>query len=262
MDKSFHSIYVPGYESLAGILLDAYNQAARTKGAERHANGMPFDKQPMQTVADNRGIGFLLGQADKKSIEAQRMLERGEVSKARHELLGAINYIAGAILFVDRTQTSKQDVGEPIKFDPEAATKAEAMQACTEATEALGKLTAAAMEACRPTFKVGDRVRVINDVAQAMHLCNHSRAGWYGFMALQLGQLGTVVGASEFNTYRVKTLSGDSYWWAADCLEHAPAEQEPEPERQGTAVHMILLDDSDPDVEAIQRMLAGFLNGK
>lgn len=259
MDKKFTP--VPGYQTLGGILLEAYNQAARTKGAERHANGLPFDKQPMQAVADQRGIGFLLGQADKKSIEAQRMLERGEVSKARHELLGAINYIAGAILFVDRTQTPKQDVGIT-EGGTAAVTKAEAMQACVEATEALGKLTAAAMEACRPTFKVSDRVRITDDAMKAAAVCDRDKAGWMPEMAKYLDQLGTVVEVSEHNTARVLTVDAQSYWWSTDCLEHAPAEQESEPKRQGTAVHMIVLDDSDPDVASIQRMLEGFLRGQ
>ena len=38
----------PGYESLAQVLQEAYDQAARGKGAERHANDLPFDQQPMQ----------------------------------------------------------------------------------------------------------------------------------------------------------------------------------------------------------------------
>lgn len=259
MDKKFTP--VPGYQTLGGILLEAYNQAARTKGAERHANGLPFDKQPMQAVADQRGIGFLLGQADKKSIEAQRMLERGEVSKARHELLGAINYIAGAILFVDRTQTPKQDVGitegeataaaEPVKFDPEAELK-----------KATSWMAVGNMDTPAPTFKVGDRVRITNDSEAARVKCIASRAGWNPLMHLQCGALGTVIEASKYNTFRVKTLSGDSCWWPAGCLEYAPAEQEPESERRGTAVHMIVLDDSDPDVASIQRMLEGFLRGQ
>jgi len=51
----------PGYESLAQVLQEAYDQAARGKGAERHANDLPFDQQPMQQIARRRGLGFLLG---------------------------------------------------------------------------------------------------------------------------------------------------------------------------------------------------------
>lgn len=102
---------VPGYESLRSVLLRAYDQAARTKGAERHANDLPFHRQPMQTIAAKRGVGFLLGQADKKTEEAQGMYGRSETDKAIHEMLGAINYIAGAIIFMEmEANTAKAEV--------------------------------------------------------------------------------------------------------------------------------------------------------
>lgn len=85
---------VPGYEQLAGVLQRAYNQAAKGKGAERHANGEPFDEQVMQDGARRFGVGALLFQAFKKSEESQRLpLERGVA-----ELLGAIVYLAGAVI--------------------------------------------------------------------------------------------------------------------------------------------------------------------
>lgn len=91
-----------GYESLTDVLKRAFVQAAITKGAERHADNRAFDDQPMQHIARRRGIGFILGQADKKSEEAQGMLSRGEREKAVHELLGAIVYLAGAIIFIEK----------------------------------------------------------------------------------------------------------------------------------------------------------------
>lgn len=91
-----------GYESLSDVLLRAFDQAATGKGAERHADGKSFEDQPMQHIARRRGIGFILGQADKKSEEAQGMLDRGEKAKAVHELLGAIVYLAGAIIFIEK----------------------------------------------------------------------------------------------------------------------------------------------------------------
>ena len=93
-----------GYESLATVLDAALDQAACGKGAERHGNGLPFDQQPMQQIASRRGIGFILGQADKKSEEAQGMLERGEIDAFEREILGAINYLAGAIIFARNKQ--------------------------------------------------------------------------------------------------------------------------------------------------------------
>jgi len=92
----------PGYESLADVLSRAFNQAAQGKGAERHATDLPFSEQPMQQIAARRGIGFILGQADKKSEEAQGMVSRGETDKAVHELLGAIVYLAGAVIYLEK----------------------------------------------------------------------------------------------------------------------------------------------------------------
>ena len=91
-----------GYERLSDVLDRAFEQAAVGKGAERHADGKSFEDQPMQHIAQRRGIGFILGQADKKSEEAQGMLDRGERAKAVHELLGAIVYLAGAIIFIEK----------------------------------------------------------------------------------------------------------------------------------------------------------------
>lgn len=88
----------PGYESLANVLQRAYDQAAQGKGAERHANSLPFDKQPMQSIStllgDHTG---LLYQAMKKIQESTRM----DKDAAIRELLGAINYCAGAVIFLE-----------------------------------------------------------------------------------------------------------------------------------------------------------------
>lgn len=86
-----------GYETLYDVLSDAYDQASKGKGKDRHAQDLPFDRQPMQQVAQLVGIGFPLGQAIKKVQEAQRL----PYERARAELLGAINYIAGAIIYLD-----------------------------------------------------------------------------------------------------------------------------------------------------------------
>lgn len=87
-----------GYEPLADILDAALMQAATGKGSERHANGLPFTAQPMQRITGMVGIGFPLGQAMKKAQEAGGMASRGQADAARRELLGAINYLAGAVL--------------------------------------------------------------------------------------------------------------------------------------------------------------------
>jgi imidazoleglycerol phosphate dehydratase HisB len=87
-----------GYESLARVLQEAYEQAASGKGAERHGQALPFDEQPMQKLIELYGTGFALGQAGKKMQEAQRMRKEPAV----RELLGAINYIAGAVIHLER----------------------------------------------------------------------------------------------------------------------------------------------------------------
>jgi hypothetical protein len=89
---------VDGYESLADVLGRAYAQAAEGKGAERHGQGQPFDEQPMQQLIRLYGIGFALGQAAKKAQEAQRL---PTVERQVAELLGAINYLAGAVIAVE-----------------------------------------------------------------------------------------------------------------------------------------------------------------
>lgn len=105
--QAAQDLALPGYEQLAQVLRDTYRQAAVGKGKERHANELPFHEQPMQQIARRRGIGFILGQADKKSEEAQGMLERGERDKAIHELLGAIVYLSGAVIHI-RNQEQQQ----------------------------------------------------------------------------------------------------------------------------------------------------------
>lgn len=94
-----------GYDQLAQVLADAFYQASAGKGAERHANEKPFHEQPMQRIAERRGIGFILGQADKKSEEAHGMLDRGQAGAAEHELLGAIVYLAGAVIHIRNSKS-------------------------------------------------------------------------------------------------------------------------------------------------------------
>lgn len=85
----------PGYEALADVMQRAYNQAALGKGKERHSQvGEPFDKQVMQDGAKRFGVGALLFQAYKKSEESQRL----PLDRAVNELLGAMVYLAGAVI--------------------------------------------------------------------------------------------------------------------------------------------------------------------
>lgn len=88
----------PGYESLANVLHRAYGQAAHGKGAERHAAARPFTEQPMQSISELLGSADgLLYQAMKKIQESKRLDKDAGV----RELLGAINYLAGAIIYLE-----------------------------------------------------------------------------------------------------------------------------------------------------------------
>lgn len=95
---------VLGYETLAEVMQRAYNQAALGKGKERHSQaGEPFDKQVMQDGAKRFGVGALLFQAYKKSEESQRL----PLDRAVNELLGAIVYLAGAVIRLESDAAEK-----------------------------------------------------------------------------------------------------------------------------------------------------------
>jgi hypothetical protein len=88
----------PKYDSLHTVLKAAYDQASKGKGKERHAgNGLAFTEQPMQTISKLLGTSDGLAfQAIKKVTEAKGMQT---FEQKERELLGAINYIAGIIIF-------------------------------------------------------------------------------------------------------------------------------------------------------------------
>lgn len=88
-----------GYDALANVLHRAFEQASAGKGKERHANGKPFTEQPMLSI--NRTLGSIDGmlyQAAKKSAEARGL---PTTERAVAELLGAINYLAGAVILLE-----------------------------------------------------------------------------------------------------------------------------------------------------------------
>ena len=96
--EEFRSVFVkPEYSDLFEVLRDALEQAQNGKGAVRHGNGLSFTDQPALTITRAVGLGFPLGQAMKKIQECQRM----DTDAAKRELLGAINYLAAAVLFLD-----------------------------------------------------------------------------------------------------------------------------------------------------------------
>lgn len=95
----------PAYASLGLVLTRAYAQAATGKGAERHGQGQPFERQPMQDLIRLHGVGFATGQASKKAQEALRLPR----ARAVAELLGAINYLAGAVIAIEAGDTHHND---------------------------------------------------------------------------------------------------------------------------------------------------------
>jgi len=100
----------PNYYELADVFNRAYNQAADGKGKERHANtNEQFRRQIICEVARRVGVGYQLGQAVKKIYESQRLDSDAGV----RELLGAINYIAAAVIIMEEQmnewQCSKQE---------------------------------------------------------------------------------------------------------------------------------------------------------
>jgi len=92
---------VPGYETLARVLQLAYDQSARGKGKERHANSEPFDQQPIFNISRMVGVGGLSYQICKKAQEATGMAARGSTDAAKAEFLGAIVYAAAAYLLIE-----------------------------------------------------------------------------------------------------------------------------------------------------------------
>lgn len=91
---------VDGYAALLQELSHAYLQSAKGKGVERHANGRPFDRQPIMEIGRMMGPGYATGQAAKKAQEALGMRSRGEKDRAIAELHGAIVYLSAAAALI------------------------------------------------------------------------------------------------------------------------------------------------------------------
>lgn len=90
----------PGYDGLFGILQEALAQAQQGKGNERHnpTGAVPFEEQRMQTISSlirsPKGMEY---QVIKKITEG---LDMPELDRQVKELLGAIVYLAGMIIFL------------------------------------------------------------------------------------------------------------------------------------------------------------------
>ena len=98
MTVAVHLSVKQGYEPLYEVLRRALDQAQSGKGHERHATDKPFLHQPILTIGRMVGTGYQLGQAMKKAQESTRLPTK---ERQVAELLGAINYLAAAILMIE-----------------------------------------------------------------------------------------------------------------------------------------------------------------
>lgn len=102
-DRTFS---VPGYERLALVLSKAYEQSAMGKGKERHGDGLPFHEQRMQQISEllksPKGMAY---QVCKKVAEGLDLQTHEAQVK---ELLGAIVYTAGIIIFLEDRQVESE----------------------------------------------------------------------------------------------------------------------------------------------------------
>lgn len=101
----------PHYERLNNVLRAALRQAQNGKGADRHANGLPFEKQRMQAIShllgSERGMAY---QVCKKVVEG---LDLPTHEMRVKELLGAINYIAGIVIYLQDTNGEAVEMEAP-----------------------------------------------------------------------------------------------------------------------------------------------------
>lgn len=103
------------YRLLRDVLDRAYLQASVGKGRERHASGEPFEEQLIVRIGHHLGDStvFNIGQAWKKSGESLRMPK----DRAIAELLGAINYLAGAVVLLETTRTGEDLLAKTLPLD-------------------------------------------------------------------------------------------------------------------------------------------------
>lgn len=91
-----------GYDSLREVYDMALEQAKSGKGEERHANGLPFELQPICQGGRRFGPKSLVYQAWKKAHETPVLLGMDNgADRAVRELLGVMNYAAAAIIVIN-----------------------------------------------------------------------------------------------------------------------------------------------------------------
>ena len=139
-----------GYESLGLALGEAVAQAARGKGAERHAeSGEKFSDQLIMSIPRRLGEGgecFCLGQALKKICESRRL----PPDRARAEILGAVNYLAAAWSLLG---------GAASVFAPEDADAPRSKEELVRRIRDCNPSVYAPEDAAAPLFAEGERVK-------------------------------------------------------------------------------------------------------
>lgn len=108
MEEAGAAQFGANYASLVRVLVRAAEQAAGGKGRVRHANDLPFEEQRMQTLIDLHGYGFAAGQASKKVAEGLAL----PPEQCKAEILGAINYLAGIIVHMNRNEDAGQGASD------------------------------------------------------------------------------------------------------------------------------------------------------
>lgn len=86
------------YRTLPEVLQAAVEQATKGKGQRHGGDRTPFLEQPWVRLYKTHGLGFLLGQADKKYHEA---LGKENQEDQTREILGAIVYLGMALLVLE-----------------------------------------------------------------------------------------------------------------------------------------------------------------
>lgn len=95
-----------GYETLAQTFQKAYLRASTGKGLDRHSDGQSFDKQDIvQELRIFKSETPALFQARKKIKESIRLSKHEAVA----ELLDAMNYLAGAVIYLTEQEKEEGD---------------------------------------------------------------------------------------------------------------------------------------------------------
>lgn len=85
-------------KTIEEVLAAAVLQATKGKGQRHGGDTTPFLEQPWVKLYRTHGLGFLLGQADKKYHEA---LSKPDTESFEREILGAIVYLGMALLALE-----------------------------------------------------------------------------------------------------------------------------------------------------------------